>query len=80
VYLFLGADGEETTFLFQDIWGKYVTFLQSSRDSRIVVIKKQDYVFKLSGASNVPKIEQCQDFVLLQEGVMLLLLLSSLSK
>jgi hypothetical protein len=56
---FLGADGDKRQLFFQHIWGKYVTFLQSSHDSRIAAIRKHDYVPNLTGASNVPKIEEC---------------------
>jgi hypothetical protein len=72
--------GIRDNFSFSRHLGQYVTLLQSSSDSRISAIRKHDYVANLTGASNVPKIEQCQGFVLLQEGVMLLLLLSSLYK
>ncbi len=72
--------GIRDNFSFSRHLRQYVTLLQSSRDSRISAIRKHDYVPNLSGASNVLKIEQCQDFVVLQEGAMLLLLLSSLYK
>jgi hypothetical protein len=62
VYIFHMTDGDKRQLSISRHLGQYVTLLQSSCDSRISAIRNHDYVPNLTGASNVPKIEQCQDF------------------